>query len=302
MRFTKMHGIGNDYIYVDCFTERVNEPEALARRVSDRHVGIGGDGLILICPSKDPDADVQMRMFNADGSEAEMCGNGIRCLAKYAYEHGRAPGRDLSKEVCAELLRAAVPDADQLRQIAVHTGRGILQLGIAIRDQQVEQVCVDMGEPILLPADIPVKVVGQQAVCVPISVDGQDLFMTCVSMGNPHAVFFCDDVDAVDLAHLGPLLENHESFPQRVNAHFVQRLSASEVRMRTWERGSAITLACGTGAAAVCVAAVLASKTDRTLLAHLPGGDLQLHWNEQDNHVYMAGPATEGFTGDWPED
>lgn len=299
MRFTKMHGLGNDYVYVDGFSQTIGQPEKLAMEVSDRHYGIGSDGLILALPSDK--ADVRMRMFNADGSESQMCGNGIRCLAKFAYEHGLTAGSPPSGNFCNRILRDLVPGLEEIVELRVETGRGVLTLGLGIVNRRVEQVAVDMGEPILLPAQIPVKVTGQQAVGIPLTVENQHLLMTCVSMGNPHAVFYCPDVSAINLEHLGPLLENHSLFPERVNVHFVQRISGSEVIMRTWERGSGITLACGTGAAAVCVAGVLASKTDPAILAHLPGGDLRLQWNQQDNHVYMIGPAVEVFSGDWPD-
>lgn len=299
MRFTKMHGIGNDYVYVDCFAETVTNPAELAVAVSDRHFGIGSDGLILIMPSDQ--ADVRMRMFNADGSEAQMCGNGVRCVAKYAYDHGLVQARPADQQVIREILSTAEPNAENYEQIAVETGRGVLTIGLAIDGGKVQQACVDMGEPILVPSEIPVQVTGRQAVGIPYKVADTELLMTCVSMGNPHAVFFVADAAAIELERLGPLVENDPMFPQRINAHFVQRVSGKEVIMRTWERGSGITLACGTGASAVCVAGMLASKTGRNILAHLPGGDLQILWNEADNHVYLCGPATEVFSGDWPE-
>jgi len=294
-----MHGLGNDYVYVDGFSQTIGQPEKLAMEVSNRHFGIGSDGLILALPSDK--ADVRMRMFNADGSESQMCGNGIRCLAKFAYEHGLTAGSAPSGNFCNRILRDLVPGLEEIVELRVETGRGVLTLGLGIINRRVEQVAVDMGAPILLPAQIPVKVTGQQAVGIPLTVEDQHLLMTCVSMGNPHAVFYCPDVSAINLELLGPLLENHSLFPERVNVHFVQRISGSEVIMRTWERGSGITLACGTGAAAVCVAGGLASKTDPAILAHLPGGDLRLQWNQQDNHVYMIGPAVEVFSGDWPD-
>jgi len=297
MRFTKMHGIGNDYVYINCLQENIPNPAELAIAVSDRHFGIGSDGLIMITPSDT--ADVRMRMFNADGSEAEMCGNGIRCVAKYAFDHNLTSGRSPTQTVSEQLLNSVIPHAGSIREITVETGRGVLTLAVAIHNRKVTQVCVNMGEPILLPTEIPVNVTGQQAVGIPFNVDNQNLLMTCVSMGNPHAVFYCPDASAVDLEKTGPLIENHDMFPQRINVHFVQKISPHEVIMRTWERGSGITLACGTGAAAVCVAGILASKTERNILAHLPGGDLHLLWNEEDNHVYMAGPATEVFNGQW---
>lgn len=278
MRFTKMHGLGNDYVYVDGFAETVSDPSAVAKAVSDRHFGIGSDGLIMVLPSEV--ADCRMRMFNADGSEGEMCGNGVRCVAKYAYDHGRAKVNPMRVETLA--------------------GIKVVQLVID-QDGKVASATVDMGEPILEPSRIPAKLSGQQAVDTPVSVHGQTLNMTCVSMGNPHTVVFVDDVAAVELEAIGPKVENHELFPERINGHWVQVHSPEEVTMRTWERGSGITLACGTGASAVCVAGVLNGKTARKITAHLPGGDLILEWREEDNHVYMTGPATEVFSGDWPE-
>ena len=278
MRFTKMHGLGNDYVYVDCFEEQLAEPSATAAAVSDRHFGIGSDGLILVLPSEI--ADVRMQMFNADGSEAEMCGNGIRCVAKYAYDHGRTTANPMRIETAA--------------------GIKAIELDVGA-DGKVRTATVDMGEPILASARIPVKVPQERAVDVAIRTSSRAFQVTCVSMGNPHAVIFVDDVNKVPLESVGPDIENHPLFPERVNAHFVQVHSAGEVTMRTWERGSGITLACGTGASAVCVAGVLTRRTDREILAHLPGGDLKLHWQEADSHVHMTGPATEVFTGDWPD-
>ena len=276
MRFTKMHGIGNDYVYVDCFSEKLADPRTVAVAVSDRHFGIGADGLILILPSTQ--GDVRMQMFNADGSEAQMCGNGVRCLAKYAFDHGLAK-------------------ANPMR---VETAAGIKKIDLALgADGLVATATVDMGAPVLDPAAIPVTIRQAKAVDVTLKTSTRALQMTCVSMGNPHAVFFVDDVAAVPLATLGPEIENHPVFPQRVNVHFVQVHSRREVTMRTWERGSGITLACGTGASAVCVAGVQTNKTDRQLLAHLPGGDLRLQWRQQDDHVLMTGPATEVFSGEW---
>lgn len=289
MRFTKMHGNGNDYVYVNCFEEQVDAPAALARKISDRHFGIGSDGLILICPSDK--ADVRMRMFNADGSEAEMCGNGIRCLAKYAYEHKLAePGP-----------RFQIPNGDTYpKSLKVETGNGILTLGLtADENDKVQSVCVNMGRPRLRPEDIPVKIEGDKAINYSLEILGQRLEMTCVSMGNPHAVFFCNDIISVDLESLGPVIENHELFPDRTNVHFAMVNSASELTMRTWERGSGVTLACGTGACAVCAAGVLTEQTDRLCKVHLPGGDLDLNWCEEDGCVYMTGPATEVFSGEF---
>lgn len=286
MKFTKMHGLGNDYVYVNGFVERVDDPVALAQKVADRHFGVGGDGLIMILPSTQ--ADVRMRMFNADGTESEMCGNGIRCVAKFAYDHG------LSKS----------------NPMLIETGRGVLSLSLVTNsNDKVEQVTVRMGEPILELDQIPVKqgASGRLAHFAKksdheylLSVGQGGTLATFVSMGNPHAVMFVDDVGAVDVSGLGPTLEHFGAFPKRINAHWVQVHSAGEVTMRTWERGSGVTLACGTGACAVCVAGVLTGRTARKLLAHLPGGDLTLEWREADNQVYMTGPATEVFSGEWP--
>ncbi|MCX5635081.1 MAG: diaminopimelate epimerase [Planctomycetota bacterium] len=291
MRFTKMHGIGNDYVYVNCFREKVRNPAKLAQVISDRHKGIGADGLILICPSKK--ADVRMRMFNADGSEAEMCGNGIRCVAKYTYEH------KLAKAGGTFSIPGQKPWPACLN---IETGRGVLAVGLVIdRKKKVQKVCVNMGQPILIPKDIPVNLAGEKIIERPIEVLGQSLLMTCVSMGNPHAVFFCDDVDAVELEKIGPIIENHQLFPNRTNVHFVKVISPGEFVMRTWERGSGITMACGTGACACGAAAVMTGRCGRVCTAHLPGGDLDLSWSQSDNCVYMAGPAVEVFEGTWPE-
>ena len=286
MTFTKMHGIGNDYVYVNGFAEQVADPAAMARAVADRHFGIGGDGLILILPSTV--ADVRMRMFNADGSESEMCGNGIRCVAKYSYDHG------LTKN----------------NPMRVETGNGVLSIALTLADGKVSQATVDMGEPILDLDQIPVKqtALGRNAAIVAHGDHAYDLAIkaydpnitaTFVSMGNPHAVFFVDDVAKIPLTTIGPIVENYPAFPRRINAHWVQVVSRTEVIMRTWERGSGVTLACGTGACAVAVAGVLTGRTERNILAHLPGGDLTLEWRDADNHVYMTGPATEVFTGTW---
>jgi diaminopimelate epimerase len=291
MKFTKMHGLGNDYVYVNCFEEKIENPAALSQVVSDRHKGIGGDGLILIAPSQT--ADAKMRIFNADGSEAEMCGNGIRCVAKYVYDHKLAGAGNAF----------AVPGRHPFpASLKIETGNGILTLGLDIDDgDKVQNVCVNMGQPILTPKEIPVNLSGEKIVEQPIEVFKQQLLMTCVSMGNPHAVFFCDDVSAIELEKLGPAIENHHLFPKRINVHFVQIDNPAEFTMRTWERGSGITMACGTGACAACVAAVLASRQERTCTGHLPGGDLDLNWCQEDDCVYMTGPAVEVFEGTWPD-
>lgn len=289
MKFTKMHGLGNDYIYVNCFTETVENPQELAIIVSDRHCGIGADGLILIMPSST--ADVKMRIFNADGSEAEMCGNGIRCVAKFAYEHKLiTPGESYS--VPGQMSFPA--------SLNIETGNGILTVGLLVDENDtVQKVCVNMGQPILSPDKIPVDLPGETVIEQQISISGEELSMTCVSMGNPHAVFFCDDVASVELEKLGPIIENHNLFPNRINVHFVQISNPSEFIMRTWERGSGITMACGTGACACCVASVLTGRQERVCTGHLPGGELALNWCEADNCVYMTGPAVEVFEGLW---
>ena len=298
MQFTKMHGAGNDYVYVNCFEENVPDPAQLAIAVSDRHKGIGADGLVLICPTDK--ADVQMRMFNADGSESEMCGNAVRCVSKYSYDRKLLQGRDITDPVLESSIKAASPDSDSYCQITVLTGNGLLDIALAVKNNKVEFACVNMGNPILTPFDIPVTFSGTRAVNIPIEVLGNVYQITCVSMGNPHAVAFCEDVSAIELEKIGPAFEHHSMFPRRINVHFVQVKSKDEVIMRTWERGSGITLACGTGASAVCVAGVLTENTSNTILAHLPGGDLTLSWNKENDVVYMTGPATEVFTGEWP--
>jgi diaminopimelate epimerase len=278
MKFTKMHGLGNDYVYVSTFDQKAPaDPSKLAIAVSDRHFGIGGDGLILIGPAER--ADARMRMFNADGSESEMCGNGVRCVAKYIHDHGIA----------------------RKPRVTIETGRGILTLDLEVEGGKTRRVRVDMGAPILQASDIPTRLPGDPPVNVPLTVDGHSLLVTAVSMGNPHAVVYVDDVANFPVETIGPALEHHPSFPRRVNAHFVEVIGPSEVRMRTWERGSGITLACGTGACAVCVAGVLTGKTGKKILAHLPGGDLELEWVGENASVFMTGPATEVFSGEWNE-
>ena len=280
MRFTKMQGAGNDYVYVDCFQETLPVPPAeLATRIADRHFGVGGDGLVLICPSKV--ADVTMRMFNADGSEAENCGNALRCVAKYVYEHG----------IC---------DNETLQ---VETGGSVMTLELLVDGGKVDQVRVDLGEPILNDVKIPTTLVGNAqggaVVDAELPVGGKTLRVTCVSMGNPHCVTFVDELTDAWVLGVGPQVEVDPHFPNRVNAEFVEVISPTEVRQRTWERGSGETLACGTGAAAVCVAGVLSGRTERDVLIHLPGGDLRLQWEEETNHVIKTGPAVEVFSGEW---
>ncbi|HEX4415906.1 MAG TPA: diaminopimelate epimerase [Lacipirellulaceae bacterium] len=281
MRFTKMHGAGNDYIYVDCFAQPIPEniPE-LARKISDRRFGVGADGLILICPTEH--ADAEMRMFNADGSYSEMCGNGIRCVAKYVYDHG-------------------IKRSNQLR---IATAERVLALEVEPVDGLVERVRVDMGEPILLPSQIPTTLRSaggseDPVVDVPLNVGGREFLVSCVSMGNPHCVVFVEEATDEWVLGTGPKVENDSHFPKRVNVEFVEVLARNELRQRTWERGSGETFACGTGACAVTVAGVLSGRTDRKLTIHLRGGDLSIDWSEGDNHVYKTGPAAEIFSGEW---
>ncbi|QDU81262.1 Diaminopimelate epimerase [Polystyrenella longa] len=277
MKFTKMHGAGNDYVYVNCFDESLpTDIPALAQQVSDRHKGIGSDGLILICPSEVGHA--RMRMFNADGSESEMCGNGVRCVAKYVYDHG------IAKE----------------EELKIETGNGVLTLQCNLSGTKVESVRVNMGKPILTSADIPTLLPGDPPVKAPLNVGGKRLEVTCVSMGNPHCITFVGELSDAWVHGIGPLIESHEMFPNRVNAEFIQIVSPSEIIMRVWERGSGETQACGTGACASAVAGVLAGITERKVLCHLPGGDLELEWSDSDE-VFMTGPAVEVFEGVWPE-
>ncbi len=277
MKFTKMHGCGNDYVYVNLFEENIADPAAFSIKVSDRHFGIGSDGLITIGPSDV--ADFRMRIYNADGSEAEMCGNGIRCVAKYVYDHKLTDKTNVS----------------------VESGAGIKYLQLTVEDDKVTQVRVDMGEPILAPSDIPVVAQGDKVVDEPIEVCDKTWHMTCVSMGNPHAVVFVDDVEHFELEKYGPYFENHSRFPKRINTEFVQVVSRSEAYMRVWERGSAETWACGTGTCATAMACILNNKTDNKVLVHLRGGDLTIEYDEASNHIFMTGPATEVFSGEIEE-
>ncbi|MFA6823589.1 MAG: diaminopimelate epimerase [Geobacter sp.] len=275
MKFTKMHGAGNDYVYVNCFEEQVVNPAEVAIKVSNRNFGIGSDGLILIMPSDK--ADVRMRMFNSDGSESEMCGNGIRCVAKYAYDHGIVTKTEITAE----------------------TGAGILTLQLFPDSaNKIERVRVNMGPPRLSREQIPMNGnPAPQVVAEELTVLDKTFKITCVSMGNPHCIIYVDDVDSFPVATYGPLIENHQLFPRRTNVEFIQIISRTEVKQRTWERGAGETLACGTGASAVCVAGVLNNVTDRKILNHLAGGDLELEWVEN-GPVFMTGPATEVFSGD----
>ncbi|MBM4019236.1 MAG: diaminopimelate epimerase [Planctomycetes bacterium] len=288
MRFAKLHGAGNDYIYVNGLEEKVLDPAALAVKISDRHFGVGADGLILVLPPR-KDGDVRMRMFNVDGSESEMCGNGVRCLAKFAAERG--------------LVKGPVPCAPAAPcTVRVETEAGLREVRL-LRDAsgRITRGSVGMGRPRLEAALIPVSLEGERVVDVPLTVGGRTLWMTCVNMGNPHAVFYVDGVDGWPLEEVGPKIERHPLFPERVNVHIVQVVSLGEVRMRTWERGSGLTLACGTGASAVCVAGVLTGRSARRILVHVPGGDLEVEWPDDAAPVTLTGPVDEVFTGEWPE-
>ncbi|MGN0345136.1 MAG: diaminopimelate epimerase [Lachnospiraceae bacterium] len=295
MKFTKMHGCGNDYVYVNCFSETVEHPEEVAKKVSDRHFGIGSDGLILIRPSKV--ADFEMAMYNADGSRGEMCGNGIRCVAKYVYDYGLTDQTSISVETLA----------------------GIKYLDLSVKDGKVEEVRVNMGAPILEPTEIPVLMSGNEPgagtladgaalqggkpaepiVAQPLTVAGKEYKVTCVSMGNPHCVIFMDeDVRALDLTKIGPDFENHKVFPKRTNTEFVNVIDETHLRMRVWERGSGETLACGTGTCATVIASVLNGLTKDEVTVELLGGSLRIKWDREADLVYMTGPATVVFDGE----
>lgn len=277
MKFTKMHGLGNDYVYVNCFEEPltgVDLPE-LARQVSDRHFGIGGDGLILITPSEK--ADFRMRVFNNDGSEARNCGNGLRCVSKYVYDHGLTHQESFTVETLGGIVTPVVKVGE---------------------NGKVTQVTIDMGEPGLTRGQIPMtgeptEIVAEQ----PFTVQDRTFTMTAVSMGNPHAILFVDQIEEADVLMYGPMIEFHEAFPERTNVEFIQILNRQEILFRVWERGSGVTLACGTGACAAAVAGILSGQTDRQVTVHLLGGDLQIEWRETNNHVYMTGPAVEVCSG-----
>lgn len=275
MKFTKMQGLGNDYVYVNGFEEKIENPSELAVKVSDRHFGIGSDGLILINPSKV--ADFEMEMYNADGSRSEMCGNGIRCVAKYVYDYGLT----------------------DKTQISVETLGGIKYLDLTIDNGKAVRIKVDMGKPILEPAKIPVVSEGDIVLDEPILVDGTEYRMTAVSMGNPHTVVYMDDIEHLEIEKTGPKFENHERFPNRVNAEFVKVLDRHTAQMRVWERGSGETLACGTGACAVAVACILNGLTEDKVTVKLLGGDLLIEWDKEKDTVYMTGPAEVVFEGEW---
>lgn len=273
-----MHGAGNDYVYVNCFEESLPEPpHVLAPKIADRRFGVGGDGLILIEPSSI--ADARMRMFNADGSEAEMCGNGIRCVAKYVYDH----------DICRN------------ESLKIETGNGVLSLQLTIEQGRAKLITVDMGVAKRAPGQIPTTFSNEPLVDFPVEFSGIPLQLTTVSMGNPHCVIFVPEASDELVLGVGPLIENDPHFPQRTNVEFVEVISRREVRQRTWERGSGETWACGTGASAVCVAGYVTGRTDLEIVNHLRGGDLRLRWDTQSEHVFMTGGAEEVFTGVWPE-
>lgn len=274
MKFTKMHGCGNDYIYVNCFEEKVENPSKVAQVLSDRHFGIGSDGLILIKPSDK--ADFRMEMYNADGSEGQMCGNGVRCIAKYVYDYGLT---DKTK-------------------IELETKAGIKYLDLKIEDGKAVMVTVDMGAPILEGKKIPVALDMEKVVAKPIVVDGEEYEFTAVSMGNPHAIVYVDSTEDLEIEKIGPEFESHNMFPERVNTEFVQILDRKRINMRVWERGSGETLACGTGACASVVACVLNDLTDNEVFVHLLGGDLLIKYDQKQNKVFMTGPATTVFDGE----
>ena len=274
MRFTKMQGLGNDYVYVNCFQEKIDNPSEVAIKVSNRNFGVGSDGLIMICPSEV--ADFEMKMYNADGSRGEMCGNGIRCVGKYVYDYGLTDKTSVS----------------------VETLGGIKYLDFTVEDGKVKLVKVDMGSPELVPANIPIIAEGDSVIDAPIVVDGREYHMTGVSMGNPHTVVYIDDVQGLEIEKIGPKFENHERFPNRINTEFAKVLDRHTVEMRVWERGSGETLACGTGACAVAVASILNGLTEDKVTVKLLGGDLQIEWDRQENKVYMTGPAEISFEGE----
>ncbi|MCU0846652.1 MAG: diaminopimelate epimerase [Spirochaetes bacterium] len=276
LKFTKMQGTGNDYIFLNAAAAGVKNPEKLTREICDRHYGVGADGLILIM--KSAGADFRMRIFNADGSEAEMCGNGIRCFAKYVYDHGMTDKKN----------------------ITIETLSGLKRLELFTKNKKVSTVRVDMGEPILQRERIPM--IGEPGMVIDeiLSLDdGIKFNITSLSMGNPHVVIFVEDIENFPVSKYGPVLENHSLFPQRTNVEFVRIVNENEIVQRTWERGSGETLSCGTGASAATTACILNKKTGRNLLVHLKGGDLQTEWNESDNRIYLTGPAVEVFEGIW---
>lgn len=276
MKFTKMQGCGNDYVYVNGFTEQIKDKPAFVRAVSDRHFGVGGDGAIFINPSDV--ADFEMEMYNADGSRSEMCGNGIRCVAKFVYDKGMTDQEHIS-----------IVSAGQIKY-----------LDLDVKDGKVANVKVNMGAPILRAKDVPVISTMEESVDEPIVVQDKEYRMTCVSMGNPHAIVFMDDVANLEIEKIGPYFENHEVFPNRTNTEFVEVVDRSHVNMRVWERGTGETLACGTGCCATVVACVLNGLTDTIVTVKVLGGEILIEWDREANLVYMTGPATTVFEGEFP--
>lgn len=274
LKFTKMHGAGNDYIYMNGFVQEIENPSALAIRLSNRNFGIGSDGLVLILPSEN--SDFRMQMFNSDGSEAEMCGNASRCVGKYVYDKGLTTKKE----------------------IALETKAGVKYITLLEGDEKARKVTVDMGEPILDPEQIPVKVDKDPVLNFPLDIDGKIWEISCVSMGNPHAVVFTTGIKGLDLPVIGPKFEKHPIFPRKTNTEFIEVVDRKTLNMRVWERGAGETLACGTGACAAAVAAILNGYCDRKITIHLIGGDLEIEWDEQNNHVYMTGEAVTVFEGE----
>ncbi len=278
MKFTKMQGCGNDYVYVNGFSEKIADKPAFVKAVSDRHFGVGGDGAIFINPSEE--ADFEMEMYNADGTRAEMCGNGIRCVAKYVYDKGLT-----DKE-----------------QISIVSFGNVKYVDLYVKEGLVSSVRVNMGEPILEAEKVPVISAMKRSVDEPVTVNGKEYRMTCVSMGNPHAVVFMEDVANLDIASVGPLFENHQVFPNRTNTEFVEVVDRTHVNMRVWERGTGETLACGTGCCATVVAGVLNGLTEEKVTVRVLGGEIEIQWDREENLVYMTGPAATVFEGEFPWD
>jgi len=278
IEFVKMHGLGNDYVYIDAINQNINNKNELAKKVSDRHFGIGSDGMILIC--KSDIADFRMQMFNSDGTEAEMCGNGIRCVGKFVYDNGYTDKENIEIETLA----------------------GVKKLKLYVQNGKVEKVKVDMGEPILEPNKIPVISSEEPVKDLNLNIMDRNFKFTCISMGNPHAVTFIDeDVNEFDIEKYGKLVEINAAFPQRTNVEFINVLDKNTIKMRVWERGAGETLACGTGACASAVASFLNGFTERNVIVELLGGNLEIEWNEEDNHIYMTGPATTVYKGIYEE-
>ncbi len=272
MQFTKVHGLGNDFVIINSFKEKVNNPNELAIKLCNRKFGVGADGLVLVAPSNN--ADIKMRIFNPDGTEPEMCGNAIRCVAKYAYERGMSE-----------------------KELKVETLAGIMLPEIILRDNKILGVKVDMGKPLVESSEIPIKSSLERVISQPLNINGKEYLITGVSMGNPHCIIYVNDFKGIDITSIGPIIENHDIFPAKINVEFVKVINNHEVEMLVWERGAGVTMACGTGACAVTVAGVLNEKHSRNIKVHLTGGTMQINWSEKNDHVYMTGPAVEVFEG-----